>query len=159
MARVSLFTIAFRSTAVALLGGFAAQAGAHHAFSTEIDADPTGEVRGEVTRVWWANPHIRYDVRVTLDDGTVEEWTLAPPGNLPSYRRENWFQDTVQAGLHRQCERQSRPRRREAPVCHMHRARERARAGAPSRPVRERREPYPERGDREPRRRLHPPGG
>ena len=27
---------------------------------------------GVVTKVWWANPHIRYDVDVTLPDGTVE---------------------------------------------------------------------------------------
>jgi hypothetical protein len=73
-------------------------AAAHHAFSSEFEADLTGEVRGEVTRVWWANPHIRYDVNVTLEDGTVEEWQLAPPGNLPTYRRENWFRDTIQPG-------------------------------------------------------------
>jgi hypothetical protein len=34
---------------------------AHHAFATEFDASLTGEVKGEVTRVWWQNPHIRYD--------------------------------------------------------------------------------------------------
>src|SRR5690606_7867007 len=98
MSRTPSITIKLQFLAAASLCGFAFEAAAHHAFSTEFDANLTGEVRGEVTRVWWANPHIRYDVRVTLDDGTVEEWTLAPPGNLPSYRRENWFEDTVQAG-------------------------------------------------------------
>ncbi len=77
----------------------ALDAAAHHAFSTEFDAELTGEVRGEVTAVWWANPHIRYDVRVTLADGTVEEWELAPPGNLPTYRREKWYRDTIQPGF------------------------------------------------------------
>ena len=76
----------------------AADSAAHHAFSSEFDADLTGEVEGEVTRVVWANPHIRYDVRTTLEDGTTEEWVLQPPGNLPTYRRENWLQDTVQVG-------------------------------------------------------------
>lgn len=91
-------SLKFQFVAACLFGSFAIPAAAHHAFSTEFDASLTGEVRGEVTRVWWANPHIRYDIRVTLDDGTVEEWTLSPPGNLPSYRRENWFEDTVQPG-------------------------------------------------------------
>lgn len=71
---------------------------AHHAFVTEFDPDLEGEVHGEVTRVWWANPHIRYAVDMTLPDGSIEEWMLQPPGNLPTYRRENWFADTIQAG-------------------------------------------------------------
>lgn len=71
---------------------------AHHAFITEFDADTEGEVAGVVTKVWWANPHIRYDVDVTLPNGTVEQWSLHPPGNLPTYRRENWTAETLQAG-------------------------------------------------------------
>jgi hypothetical protein len=71
---------------------------AHHAFSTEFEADLEGEVKGVVTKVWWTNPHIRYDVDVTLPDGTVQQWALLPPGNLPSYRRENWTADTLKAG-------------------------------------------------------------
>jgi len=71
---------------------------AHHAFATEFDANLVGEVEGPVTEVMWANPHIRYGVEVTLADGSTEEWFLQPPGNLPSYRREDWFEDTVQVG-------------------------------------------------------------
>ena len=81
---------------MALAAGYPANA--HHAFSTEFDANLTGEVEGPVTEVLWANPHIRYGVEVTLEDGSTEEWFLQPPGNLPSYRRENWFEDTVQVG-------------------------------------------------------------
>lgn len=71
---------------------------AHHAFLTEFEADLEGTVEGVVTRVWWANPHIRYDVDVTRDDGSVEQWSLHPPGNLATYRRENWTADTLRAG-------------------------------------------------------------
>ena len=74
------------------------QAAAHHAFNTEFDRDLTGEVEGTVTRVWWTNPHIRYAVDVKLDDGSIEQWTLQPPGNLPTYRRENWHKDTLDVG-------------------------------------------------------------
>jgi hypothetical protein len=73
---------------------------AHHAFVTEFDEALEGEVEGVVTRVWWANPHIRYDVDVTLEDGSVEQWSLHPPGNLPTYRRENWTPETLEAGDH-----------------------------------------------------------
>jgi hypothetical protein len=71
---------------------------AHHAFATEFDANLEGEVKGTVTRVWWQNPHIRYDVSMKKPDGSVEEWALLPPGNLPTYRRENWTEQTVQVG-------------------------------------------------------------
>lgn len=91
------------TTRIALLFAAAAAfasspATAHHAFSTEFDADLEGRVEGVVTRVWWANPHIRYDVDMTLPDGGIEQWSLHPPGNLPTYRRENWTEQTLQAG-------------------------------------------------------------
>src|SRR5690606_29009279 len=94
-----MLAIALRLASGALLSTiFAAGAAAHHAFSTEFDAELTGEVRGEVVSVFWANPHIRYDVRVAREDGTAEVWELAPPGNLPTYRREGWHRDTIQPG-------------------------------------------------------------
>lgn len=77
----------------------AAPAQAHHAFATEFDAKLEGEVTGTVTRVWWQNPHIRYDVEIEKPDGTVEQWALLPPGNLPTYRRENWTEQTIQPGF------------------------------------------------------------
>jgi hypothetical protein len=85
-----------------LLAAFASAAAfdalAHHAFTTEFDPSLDGEVEGEVTRVWWTNPHIRYAVEVSLPGGGTEEWMLHPPGNIPTYRRENWFADTIQPG-------------------------------------------------------------
>jgi hypothetical protein len=78
--------------------GLSPLATGHHAFITEFEADLEGSVEGIVTKVWWANPHIRYDVDVTLEDGTIEQWSLHPPGNLPTYRRENWTPETLQAG-------------------------------------------------------------
>ena len=93
------------STQLALVATVAAAAGAanvsaHHAFSTEFEANLEGEVKGTVTKVWWANPHIRYDVDMTMPDGSIEHWSLHPPGNLPTYRRENWTPETLQAGDH-----------------------------------------------------------
>ena len=90
------------SSQIALLAALAAAGSstalAHHAFSSEFDADTEGMVEGVVTRVWWANPHIRYDVDMTLADGSIEQWSLHPPGNLPTYRRQDWTPDTLKAG-------------------------------------------------------------
>jgi hypothetical protein len=93
-----------RCTALSVLAALAASAmapavHAHHAFATEFDASLTGEVKGEVTRVWWQNPHIRYDVAMKMPDGTTQSWALLPPGNLPTYRRENWTEQTVAVGM------------------------------------------------------------
>jgi hypothetical protein len=89
-------TLLAASTIVATTLAFDARA--HHAFATEFDANLTGEVKGEVTRVWWQNPHIRYDVAMKMPDGSTESWALLPPGNLPTYRRENWSEQTIQVG-------------------------------------------------------------
>lgn len=83
---------------MATAGAVGSSAYAHHAFTTEFDPATSGEVAGVVTRVWWQNPHIRYDVDVRLPDGSIEQWSLHPPGNLPTYRRENWTAETLKAG-------------------------------------------------------------
>ena len=95
-ASTALFVAGFVAGFVAAFGP--TRAIAHHAFSTEFDASLEGEVEGIVTRVWWANPHIRYDVDVEMPDGSIEQWSLHPPGNLPTYRRENWTADSLKAG-------------------------------------------------------------
>jgi len=72
---------------------------AHHSFASEFDASLTGEVKGEVTGVWWQNPHVRYDVAMKLPNGKTETWALLPPGNLPAYRTQNWSEQTVTVGM------------------------------------------------------------
>jgi Family of unknown function (DUF6152) len=91
-----------RLALVAITGlsvGLAPAAHAHHSFASEFDASLTGEVKGEVMAVWWQNPHVRYDVAMKLPNGKTETWALLPPGNLPSYRRENWTEQTVVVGM------------------------------------------------------------
>ena len=67
--------------ALTLATAFVPRAHAHHAFATEFDASLEGDVKGTVTRVWWQNPHIRYDVSMKMPDGSVQEWALLPPGS------------------------------------------------------------------------------
>ena len=90
--------LAFAAVA-GLVSAFAPAANAHHSFASEFDANLTGEVKGEVTGVWWQNPHIRYDVAMKLPNGKTETWSLLPPGNLPAYRQQNWSEQTVVVGM------------------------------------------------------------
>lgn len=91
-------SIFVRLLATLFLTAATSSAMAHHSFATEFESDLEAEVSGLVTKVWWANPHIRYDVDMTMPDGSVVSWALLPPGNIPTYRRENWSEDTVKAG-------------------------------------------------------------
>jgi hypothetical protein len=70
---------------------------AHHSFSAEFDASTTGELEGEITRVWFANPHVRYRLNVEQEDGSIEEWELQL-GNVTTLRSANWGPDTLNVG-------------------------------------------------------------
>ena len=59
---------------------------AHHSVPAEFDLSKPGELTGEITRVWYANPHIRYGFRVTNVDGSTEEWELQA-SNVTAMRR------------------------------------------------------------------------
>jgi len=77
---------------------FSSNLSAHHSFNSEFDANLEGEVEGVVRRVIWANPHVHYFVESTLPDGSTEIWSFDPPGNLVSFRNENWTNETIQVG-------------------------------------------------------------
>jgi hypothetical protein len=70
---------------------------AHHSFAAEFIEGSSGEVEGTVTRVWFTNPHVRYRLEATQDDGTVEEWELQLT-SVTNLRRSEWYRDTVQVG-------------------------------------------------------------
>lgn len=46
---------------------------AHHSFNATFDPGEVIEIEGEVTRVIWRNPHVRFDVRVADDE---EIWNV-----------------------------------------------------------------------------------
>ena len=71
----------------------AAPASAHHSVAAEFDTSLQGELKGDITQVWFANPHVRYQLTVTNADGTTEAWELQA-GNITGLRRQNWTAET-----------------------------------------------------------------
>ena len=57
-----------------LLGGVTLSA--HHAFSSEFDANRPVKFKGTVSKMMWINPHAWIYVDVKNADGTVEEWMV-----------------------------------------------------------------------------------
>ena len=68
----SLFVLA--AGLVLAIGGSAAPAAAHHAFSAEFSRDLPLELTGAVTRVEWMNPHARFYIEVEDENGELVEW-------------------------------------------------------------------------------------
>ena len=71
---------------------------AHHAFSSEFDAERPVRLRGTITRVEWVNPHAWIHIEVKNDDGSVDTWMIeaGPPGALV---RRGWRKDSVKPGV------------------------------------------------------------
>lgn len=72
-------------------------AAAHHAFAADYEAGKEGVVEGVITEVIYKNPHARYYLEVTNDDGAKELWDLQTM-NLMMLGRVGWTKDTLQVG-------------------------------------------------------------
>ena len=49
---------------------------AHHAFSSEFDADKPLQLSGTVSKMEWVNPHAWIHIEVTEPDGSKKEWMV-----------------------------------------------------------------------------------
>ena len=85
--------------AAATVGGFLSgmPALSHHSVAAEFDTSNQGELAGEITRVWFTNPHIRYRLTVQNADGTTEDWELQG-GNVTNLRAQGWLENTIEVG-------------------------------------------------------------
>jgi hypothetical protein len=70
---------------------------AHHSFAAQYDRNKPVTLKGTVTKVEWANPHIYFYVDVRTSDGKVENWALE--GGAPNaLYRNGWRKDSLQVG-------------------------------------------------------------
>jgi hypothetical protein len=69
----------------------------HHSFAVEFTAEETAVIKGVVAEVWFNNPHVRYYIDVTNDDGEIERWDTR--GSSPSLLvRRGWTKKTISVG-------------------------------------------------------------
>jgi len=79
----------------ALAAGAAAYA--HHSFAAEFLEDQTRTIEGTVTEVWFKNPHVRYYIDITSEDGEPESWDVR--GSSPTILvRRGWTPKTITEG-------------------------------------------------------------
>src|SRR6266480_2514428 len=65
---------------------------AHHAFSSEFDADKPLQLAGTVSKMEWVNPHAWIHIEVKKPDGQVEEWMIE--GGTPNTLFRRGFSKT-----------------------------------------------------------------
>jgi hypothetical protein len=70
---------------------------AHHAFSTEFDANKPITLKGTITRVEWINPHAWIHLDVPGDDGKVVQWMIEA-GSPNTLVRRGLTRDSIPAG-------------------------------------------------------------
>ncbi len=70
---------------------------AHHSYVAEFDADSPTTIEGIVKEVWFKNPHVRYYIAVTDEDGNVVIWDtrVLTPVKLV---RQGWTRKTIKVG-------------------------------------------------------------
>lgn len=70
---------------------------AHHSFAAEFDINQPIQLRGEVIRMEFTNPHSWIYLRVTTEDGEVQEWAIE--GGAPNALiRRGWNRDSLPPG-------------------------------------------------------------
>ncbi len=87
-------------TALVAIGavGFGAAVYGHHNRAAFFLEDETTRIEGVVTEFWFANPHARIYLDVTLENGEVQEWMAEGSSRNVLIRRE-WSEDTIKPGM------------------------------------------------------------
>src|SRR5690606_14859894 len=54
-------------------------------------------LEGKITHVWFANPHVRYQLTIEKPDGSTEQWELQA-GNVTNLLKQHWDAKSVRVG-------------------------------------------------------------
>jgi hypothetical protein len=85
------------AAAAALVLAAAAPAVGHHSFAAEFDINQPIQLRGEVIRMVFTNPHSFIYLKVKTDSGDVQEWAIE--GGAPNALiRRGWSRDSLPPG-------------------------------------------------------------
>ena len=88
--------IAALFTAIALLASGLSVA-AHHSFAAQYDREKPIMLKGAITKIEWANPHIYFYVDVEETGGRTANWAIE--GGAPStLYRAGWRKDSAKVG-------------------------------------------------------------
>jgi hypothetical protein len=70
---------------------------AHHSFAAQYDRNKPIKLRGAITRLEWANPHIYFYVDVAEAGGVTVNWAIE--GGAPNtLYRAGWRKDSAKVG-------------------------------------------------------------
>ena len=70
---------------------------AHHSFAAQYDREKPITLKGSITRLEWANPHIYFYVDVADAKGAIANWAIE--GGAPStLYRAGWRKDSAKVG-------------------------------------------------------------
>ena len=71
---------------------------AHHSIEGEFDTSIEFELRGTLTDIDWANPHIWYYLDVANEAGVVEKWQCSTGANPNRLVRAGWQKEDLPIG-------------------------------------------------------------
>jgi len=81
----------------ALTAVWVAPVSAHHSFAAEFDGSKPITLKGVVTQIDWANPHVWFYVTVKDEEGHTVRWAceMGAPHQL---QQRGWLRETMKVG-------------------------------------------------------------
>src|SRR5215831_11713878 len=81
----------------ALAAGWVVPVNAHHSFAAEFDGSKPITLKGTVTQIDWANPHVWFYITVKDEEGRAARWAceMGAPHQL---QQRGWLRETMKVG-------------------------------------------------------------
>jgi len=94
--RVKRFLLWALIVCVAMLAGLAPLA-AHHVIAAKFDSAKKVTLRGPITAIDWANPHVHLFLNVAEPGGAIVNWAIELESTV-DLKRQGWARDAVKVG-------------------------------------------------------------